>query len=123
MPKIKNWMLIQSVACVVLLVACFYYPNKLQDQQMNKVVGSADVAKKVAAKQFNLLFSSLQIRNPLDQEFYPISSLSEVDFKLVMESNNVWVLLHDPLSGLKVQARVEKITGLVQFDSVELSIE
>jgi hypothetical protein len=134
-------MLDRSILCIALLSGCSHESagprpqettddkktrddkKTTDDTRMTDAIKTADAAREAAAKRFNALFVPLQIRNPLDQSYYPIAPLSADDFKLVTETDDAFTVAHEPLAGPLVRATVGKATGLVQFEPLELSVE
>ncbi len=125
MTHTHNIILIRIFVTILLLTGTFHTTSAQQtdDQQMTSAIETVEEAKETATERFNLLLAPLGVRNPLDQKFYSIDPLFAADFKVVEETDNTWILIHEPLSGPKVIATVGKTTGLVQFDSLEVSVE
>lgn len=125
----KSRMLVRAIACAALLQGCArdstgQKPREAtSEEQMKITIKTAEAAQEEVARQFNLIFTPLQIRNPLDQNYYPISPLTAAEFKVVEEDDHTWTLLRENLSGPRVRAKIGKMTGLVQFEPLELTVE
>lgn len=84
---------------------------------------SPETAAHAVAEQYARTFGNLYVKSPLDSSYLAFPALSPQDFRLVEETPELWVFVHEPLSGPTIRARVARANGFVVFDQVTVSTE
>ncbi len=73
--------------------------------------------------QYKNLFSTIYLKNPLDNGYYQHPDIVPSAFRKVVEQEDAWLIYYEDLSGPFIEAYVGKQSGLVQFDSISVSVE
>lgn len=81
------------------------------------------VAVQLAAGHYNQLFQNLYFQNSIDRAHYKFPSLEASEFRVVKDDDYFWYIQYEPLVGPTIKLQVGKHNGLVQVNSVELSLE
>lgn len=75
------------------------------------------------AKQYNSVFAELYIKDPLGPEPIRLPQIPAEDFVLRSKDPAYFIVVHDPLTGPVITARVGVTSGLVEFDPIALAVE
>jgi len=102
------------------------HPTLAQDRpapnQMAAKMTEDEIKRDVAAA-FNHRFGALFYQNPIDKKFFPVPALEPGDLRVTGETDEAIELIHEPLVGMTVRARMLKPSGAIVFDKPEFAYE
>lgn len=113
-------------AMVGLLAAMIAMPAAAQDEKEPATAPDSigrQEAPVLAAERFNALFGGLYWRHPLDGDHYAFDSRAAADFRVTGKDRESWHVAYEPLVGPAVHARVDRSSGLVQFNRISIATE
>ncbi len=86
------------------------------------VMSEEDVSRRVAAA-FNERYGALFTQSPADGAFLALPKVAPDEFRLAAEDRQAWRLTRSPRAGMRVQATVDKRSGLIAFAKPEFTPE